>query len=68
MNSWHHQGVTAERLAAGLVPTVVVDGLVEAFEAAHLGWVVGVQWHPERVAEVDAAAARIFDAFVAAAR
>jgi putative glutamine amidotransferase len=67
VNSWHHQGITRERLAPGLVPTVVVDDLIEAFEAKD-GWLVAVQWHPERVAEVDAAAARIFDAFIAAAR
>ena len=67
MNSWHHQAVTPERLAPGLVCSVVVDGVVEAFEAAD-GWVVGVQWHPERGHEVDAPATRVFDAFVRAAR
>jgi putative glutamine amidotransferase len=30
-------------------------------------WVIGVQWHPERIAEVDDAAVRIFGAFVAEA-
>jgi putative glutamine amidotransferase len=67
VNSRHHQAVTRERLAPGLVPTVEIDGLVEAFEAPEHRWVVGVQWHPERTAEVDPAAARIFDAFVRAA-
>jgi putative glutamine amidotransferase len=67
VNSWHHQGVRAERLARGLQPTVVVDDVVEAFESGESAWVVGVQWHPERAHEVDAAATRIFDAFVRAA-
>jgi len=67
VNSRHHQAVTTDRLAASLVPTVLHDGLVEAFESAEHGWVVGVQWHPERTQEVDDAAARIFDAFVAEA-
>jgi putative glutamine amidotransferase len=67
VNSWHHQAVRPRDLARGLVPTVVVDDLIEGFEAPHLGWVVAVQWHPERTAEVDPSAARIFDAFVAAA-
>jgi putative glutamine amidotransferase len=69
VNSWHHQAVTPERLAPELVPTVTVDGIVEAFESTvHGRWVVAVQWHPERAHEVDAAATRIFDALVRAAR
>lgn len=67
VNSRHHQAVTRERLAPGLRATVVHDGLVEAFESETHRWVVAVQWHPERSSEVDAAAARIFDAFVAEA-
>ncbi len=65
VNSRHHQAVTPDRLAPGLRPTVLHDGLVEAFESEAHRWVVGVQWHPERTSEVDEAAARIFDAFVA---
>lgn len=66
VNSRHHQAVTADRLAPGLVATASVDGLVEAFEATGHRWVVGIQWHPERTSEVDAAAARIFEALVRA--
>ncbi len=70
VNSWHHQGVRPRDLARDLRATVVVDDLIEAVElkAAHLPWVVGVQWHPERSDEVGPAAIRVFDAFVAAAR
>jgi putative glutamine amidotransferase len=68
VNSRHHQAVTPDRLAPGLRATVLHDGLVEAFESPTHRWVVGVQWHPERKAEVGKAAARIFDAFVAEAR
>lgn len=67
VNSRHHQAVTEDRLAPGLVPTVFHDGLVEAFESKTHRWVVGVQWHPERTDEVDADAVCIFDAFVAEA-
>jgi putative glutamine amidotransferase len=56
-----------DQLAPALRATVLHDGLVEAFESAAHRWVIGVQWHPERTAEVDAAAARIFEAFVAEA-
>ncbi len=62
----HHQAVTADRLGAGLVSTASAGDPIEAFEAPGHRWVVGVQWHPERTAEVDPPAAR-FDAFVRAA-
>ena len=67
VNSRHHQAVTADRLAPALRATVLHDGLIEAFESKEHNWVVGVQWHPERTAEVDEKAARIFNAFVAEA-
>lgn len=64
VNSRHHQAVTEDRLGRGLVATARVGDLIEAFESDRHRWVVGVQWHPERTAEVDADAARIFEAFV----
>ena len=64
VNSRHHQAVTAATLGRGLMPTAFVDDLVEAFEATDRRWAVGVQWHPERTAEVSPAARRIFDALV----
>ncbi len=67
VNSRHHQAVRPEQLAPLLRATVLHDGLVEAFESTKHRWVIGVQWHPERTNEVDAHAARIFDAFVAQA-
>jgi putative glutamine amidotransferase len=64
VNSRHHQAVTVNTMGQGLVATVVVDGLVEAFELDDKRWVVGVQWHPERTSEVSPEARRIFKAFV----
>lgn len=68
VNSRHHQAVTLDRLAPALRATVLHDGLVEAFESTTHRWVIGVQWHPERTAEVDEKAAKIFDAFVTEAK
>lgn len=48
VNSRHHQGVTPELLAPGLVPTAHHEGLLEALESPTHRWVVAVQWHPER--------------------
>ena len=49
VNSRHHQAVTRERVAPGLRAAAVSDeGIVEAMESERQGWVVSVQWHPER--------------------
>ncbi|MCC7354713.1 MAG: gamma-glutamyl-gamma-aminobutyrate hydrolase family protein [Anaerolineae bacterium] len=73
VNSRHHQGVTPENLAPGLVPVASHEGLIEAVESRDHRWVVAVQWHPERY-EIDAghfssteAQRRLFRAFVRAA-
>ena len=68
VNSSHHQVVTSDRLASDLVATAHVGELIEGLEAPAHRWVVGVQWHPERTAQVAAAATRIFEAFVAAVK
>lgn len=71
VNSRHHQAVTPDRLAPGLrITGVTDDGLVEAFESEVHPWLVGVQWHPERVEPqiegFDAAMRRLFEAFAVA--
>ncbi|MEJ2186314.1 MAG: gamma-glutamyl-gamma-aminobutyrate hydrolase family protein [Gemmatimonadota bacterium] len=46
VNSFHHQAV--RDVAPGLAATATVDGLVEGLESTEHGWLVAVQWHPER--------------------
>jgi putative glutamine amidotransferase len=70
INSFHHQAV--KELGTGLRCTAQAeDGLIEAIEAEEYGWVVGVQWHPERY-EAEAPNTdpnlRIIEAFAAAVR
>jgi len=68
VNSYHHQA--CRRVADGLSVTATApDGVVEALEDPGQPFFLGVQWHPE-VLEGGAAAssARLFAAFVAAAR
>jgi len=69
VNARHHQAVAASGLAAGLLPTATIGGVVEAFEDPSQRWLVAVQWHPERAADPDMSAAgtRIFGAFADAA-
>ena len=65
INSSHHQSI--DRSGEGLRVTArSADGIVEGVELEDAGqWVVGVQWHPERMPE-DAFAQKIFGDFVAA--
>jgi putative glutamine amidotransferase len=65
INSSHHQSI--DRAGEGLRVTArSAEGIVEGVELEGAGqWVVGVQWHPERMPE-DAFAQKIFGDFVAA--
>ncbi len=50
VNSYHHQA--PKDIAPGLVVSATAeDGLVEGLETSGPEWVVGVQWHPERLPE-----------------
>lgn len=65
VNSTHHQAVDDPgRL---VVSAVAPDGVVEAVEDPAAPFVVGVQWHPERLVEVDRRHQGLYDALVAAA-
>jgi putative glutamine amidotransferase len=67
VNSSHHQAI--DRPGKDLrVTAKATDGTIEGVEwTGDSNWVVGVQWHPERMAG-DAFAERLFADFVAAAR
>jgi putative glutamine amidotransferase len=67
VNSSHHQAI--EQPGKNLRVTArAIDGTIEGVEwTGDANWVTGVQWHPERMFG-DAAAERLFNQFVAAAR
>jgi putative glutamine amidotransferase len=67
VNSRHHQAVTSKELAPSLRATASIGELIEAFESDEHRWVVGVQWHPERIGKDEGMSpqvAGVFDAFV----
>ena len=68
VNSHHYQAV--DTLGQGLrIVATSPDGIVEATESTDASrFLVGVQWHPERLIESDPAQARLFEAFIEAAR
>lgn len=67
VNSYHHQGV--RDLARRFRPMAFAeDGLVEAYCDPRSRFVVGLQFHPERMKEEAAGNLRIWDAFASAVR
>ena len=66
VNSSHHQ---APRELAGGLRAVAwsEDGLIEGVEAGAASFLVGVQWHPERMYDQDPLQLKLFRAFVQAA-
>jgi gamma-glutamyl-gamma-aminobutyrate hydrolase PuuD len=62
VNSYHHQGI--RRLGRRFTPMAfAADGLVEAFHDPRAEFVVGLQFHPERMLEEAAGNRRIWKAF-----
>ena len=67
VNSYHHQAVAPDALGRGLKAVAfAAGGVVEAIEARELQFILGLQWHPERM-PWRAHAARVFNALVKAA-
>lgn len=72
VNSYHHQAITADRLAPGLRISAVAehaDGgqLVEGVESTDPDrWLVGIQCHPERTESSSPVFERLWASFVAA--
>ena len=67
VNTNHHQAAHPDFLGEGLQPVAFTeDGVIEALEAKDDRFVLGVQWHPERIREA-AHRDKVFAAFYAAA-
>jgi len=65
VNSFHHQSI--KRLAEGFVVTgCSTDGIIEAIEIPSQRFCLGLQWHPEEMAEGRADMLGVFRAFVTA--
>ena len=67
VNTIHHQA--ADVLAKNLVATAFSpDGFVEAVELPTHVFCIGVQWHPEHLAETNPVQRKLFSAFVEACK
>ncbi len=67
VNSSHHQAVATPGDGLQVAARSVTDGVIEAVEG-NQGFVVGVQWHPERTFSSKPASRKLFADFVEAAR
>ena len=67
VNSHHHQAV--KRVAPGFeVMGRSEDGIIEAIYDPSKPFVWGVQWHPERIWDIEESSAKLFEAFIGACR
>jgi len=69
VNTFHHQGLDQASLAAAFVPVGVAEPdswLIEAFESPSQRWLLGVQWHPERLFELADGHRQLWTSFLAA--
>jgi putative glutamine amidotransferase len=63
VNTTHHQAI--KRLGKGLVVNAIAeDGLIEGIEGSCHSFILGLQWHPERLAVESRHQRRIFSAFI----
>lgn len=68
VNSSHHQSISEPGRNLRIVSRAN-DGVIEAVEWSGEGnWVMGVQWHPERMAPADSFARALFENLVTVAR
>jgi putative glutamine amidotransferase len=67
VNTYHHQAVDAPAPGFRVVARAA-DGTIEGIESTRHRYVVGVQWHPERMVSHYALQRRLFARFVEATR
>ncbi len=69
INSSHHQAIEKPGKNLRVTAKSPTDGIIEGVEwTGDSNWVLGVQWHPERMPPGDSFAERLFRDLVAAAR
>ncbi|MBE7012581.1 MAG: gamma-glutamyl-gamma-aminobutyrate hydrolase family protein [Ruminococcaceae bacterium] len=68
VNSYHHQGIKDLAPSLKVMCHSEIDGLIEAYCSTERDFLVGVQWHPERLFEGDVWSGVLFDKLIAAAK
>lgn len=67
VNSFHHQAINEPGDGLDVVARTP-DGIIEAVEGSGRSFVLGVQWHPERMIDRHSSMMRLFESFVSCAR
>lgn len=64
VNSNHHQGIDPNHLGTGFkVVATAADGVIEAMELESEQMVLAIQWHPERITDLEHRK-RLFEFFI----
>ncbi len=67
VNSHHHQAL--KTIAPGFLSMGrCEDGVIEAIYHPDEKYIWGVQWHPEKIWDIESSSAKVFEAFIAACR
>ena len=67
VNSHHHQSV--KTIAPGFSPMgCCEDGVIEAIYNPNEKFAWGVQWHPEKIWDIEPSSAKVFEAFIEACK
>lgn len=67
VNTTHHQAI--RKIGEGIaINAIAPDGLIEAIESKNHSFVLGLQWHPEVLAQSEVVHRKIFSSFVSACR
>lgn len=68
VNSYHHQGVKELAPSLTVMCHSEIDGLIEAYSSTERDFLVGVQWHPERLFDGDVWSPKLFERLISAAK
>ena len=64
INSFHHQSIKDVANSFDATATSINDNIVEAIEYKENHFIVGLQWHPEMLAEKNSQMQEIFNSFI----
>jgi len=62
VNSRHRYAIT--KVNNFIISSTSEDGVIESIESKDKTFVIGVQWHPEKLIDIDEPSNKLFDRFI----